>query len=1037
MANAYNNPYTAKGGNAYQQFGAHYSAHIQAGKTHDQALVAAHDAVTKAKSASVHPSFLGRAFDDINAFGQGVGTVVGKALPELGAQVIRAPSLARFAQPILPSSIDKKIQRNVVAPTRRASDKFMKSDVVRSATEPNKYDIATTKKAPGAEKAGRFVGGADVLLGEAAAPTPKVTSIIRGAQRGKQVKGLASALGTVAETGTKQAQKSSKLGGAIVKEASKPVTDPAKLLGTAKDNRLAFHNNKLAELEKEKQAILKDPNAYSTNPEDLRSLKGEKVGRLNKSGTFAQSSGATITSTKDSVSRLRDIMKEQRFIRQHISEIKAKTPDIPTTVKHTDPTIGTKTGVNEHEALQSLDTIGGQATRPSGRIARTKQGFSAALGSKVTAIRSIGTKSAKVLADRVAAVTPTHQALRSDYERQIPTVLKLKGQEEANFFDHVEKGAAPMNDKVKQAGAEWKKLSPTVRQDALNANVKVGHQMNFLPHSYDWNAIEKNPAQYDKILQNIVKNGDAKNITEARDLVDTFKNTTGGPNRFGHFEVSRKLNIDGYRKDVHTVRNYLDLAAKRTAEATHLGANNEHAVQLINAIRKEKGNHITARDAVKYFLHAPDTSGALSRGAGKVRSVYGAARLGTAAIAHLSQPGNVIVRAGTKNTVKALAHIASPSHWKFARDSGVIHPNELHGLIEQQTGVEGKLGKVTAPVLTPVMRMGRVLAANAGREYGNALARSGKLDELKRLGVQGEIQGGKLSKEQEFQAARGVTNDTYFNRSRGATPIKAETTGGKLAGQYRLAYAYKQTGFIYKHVLQEAKRGNIKPLARYIALSAPLAYGSTTARRKISGSQEGPGGIALDTLGALGGLPGELAMQSVRYGKKYPAETIAGAAAPVAGEAFKLGSALDQVARGNKKPAGKYVAGLVPVEGKNVSAKIFPSGSHTARNITAEGNQSLNTELKRLQYAPADSDRKADRAKNLGEHDFQLYTHASSTLFADRAAKALSDSSYQALSDADKKKQMSSILGGARKDVLDQMIGKAKRSTTKKFKSYR
>lgn len=874
---------------------------------------------------------------------------------------------------------------------------------------------------------GSIVKGGAVLLGiratKAAEEAATVAKATRLATAGKNV-------GKTARTGAQR------------------ITDPARLLPAPHQAALIRIND----LEKEKHLIMRNPTLWKAPEKTMDNLGTDSQAKILSDAKFQKNakngmpvvkSGTTMAENKtravSGADRLREINRQQKELNAAISADKVAPPIAKTIMKEATPSTVTHPTklTTEAEAEKNLSSIAG-ATAPlakGGKVSRAVQGTKNTLASKVTAIHNIGTPSAKELAQSVRNVDTHHQGLRAQYEQQIPTVLKLGKNDVGHFWNSVEKGVAPINDKVKQATQEWKALSPQIRQDATDAGVKVGHVQNYLPRSYDWKAIEKNPAKYDEILQKMVDTGGAKTKVEAHDLIQQFKNNTGGPSRFGHFESARKLDIPGNKQDIHTIRNYIDLAAKRTAEATHLGAGNEKAVNLINNIAKEKGNHILARDAVRNYLHPPDVGG-LGKKAGTVRSIYGAARLGTAAVSHAGQTSNVAVRAGVGRTVKNIAQVVNPSHRQFAVDSGVLHPNELHGLAEQQTGITGNLSKVTAPLLTKVMKFNRIVAANAGRDYGKALAAKGDIAGLRKLNVKGDI-GKTLTQEQEYQAARGVTNDTMFNRSRAATPIKAETTTGKFIGQYRLAYGFKQTGFIYKHVLQEAKNGNIQPLVRFMATSAPVAGGTVAIKNKISGRKQGPGGKLADALGALGGLPGELAVQTARYGKKYPAETVAGAVAPIAGESLKIANAADQYAKGNKKPAGQYVAGLVPVKGKAVSEHFFPTSSETSRHIANEGSPELTKELASIKYTPLDSSRKTDRAKALDTQDYKLYTHASSGLFADRAQQALQDSGYQNDTPAGKKARMAKVLTGARADVLDQMIGKPKKGSSPKYPSYR
>lgn len=655
-------------------------------------------------------------------------------------------------------------------------------------------------------------------------------------------------------------------------------------------------------------------------------------------------------------------------------------------------------------------------------------------GSKTTVLNKFGL-AGKQLGSAIQNVDKTHLALRTNYENQIPTVLGLKGKSVENFWDTVEGKSDAVTPEVDKAVKEWKSLSPQVRDNAVSAGIKVGKQENFLPRSYNFKAISKNPEKYAAVLQRMVETKQAGSLPEAKSLFDSFANSTGGPNQFGHFESSRKLDIPGYNKDINTVRQYLDQGARRTAEATHLGASNEKAVALLNQINP--ANRGVAKEAIRNYLHTPDQSGGVNKALAGTRALFGVARLGKAALSHAGQTTNIAVSANGKALLRGWRGALSQGDRDFAKSTGVLHPSELHGLVEQATGLGGKLGRATAPGLTHVMKANRIVASVAGRHYGNALAAKGgtkALSRLQELGVTGDI-GKKLTSNQEIQVARGIVKETMFDRSRANTPIKAETSVGKSVGQYRLAYGYKQTGLIYKRVVGEAKKGNLSPLLHYLAISAPVTAGTIALKNKISGSREGAGGIAADTAGLQTGIPGETAEQAARYGKKDVLKTTASTVAPIAGEGVDVGERAQKAVGGDFKPAGRYAAGLVPVVGNRVSAKEFPYGSGTAQAVDNH-DKNVSKELQNLNYTVTDTSRKSGRAAKLNDTQYKNYTSQSSKLFAQKVQKALSDPQYKKLSPADKKATLQANLRDSRNVVMTKIAGKYTPTKRQKYKKY-
>lgn len=825
-------------------------------------------------------------------------------------------------------------------------------------------------------------------------------------------------------------------------DVAKPKT--TNLLGAGKN----YAKNRIAEIDNELSKYTGGVGSKITAPEKTLDNLGteSKVSgskgqlQFNKSrsgGNITTSKGTTagtvapeagVATPNKSAGELRALVRERKQLQANLDS--ANAPKAPQNVS-VKPTAPVRQPANLTESLASVEKPVSQAAT------KLKPGVES-FGSKTTVLSKLG-DAGKKLAGAIQNVDKTHLDLRTGYENAIPTVLKLKGKSVENFFDAAKGIADPVTPQVEQAVKEWKTLSPTVRNDFVETGGKIGKQANYIPQSYDLKDIQKNPAKYDAALTHLVDTGQAKTKTEAKSLFDSFAHSTGGPHQFGHFEAARKLDLPGYKKNINVIRQYLDSGARRTAEATHLGANNEKAVDLINQLHPS--NQKLAKTAIRNYLHVPEQSGVVNKGLAGTRAIFGAARLGKAGISHAGQTSNLLLSAHARDLVRGVASAVKPADRVFARSTGVLHPSELHGLVEQATGLSGPLGRATAPGLTKIMQANRTIAAVAGRHYAQNLAgKIGSAGEakavarLKELGVEGDISK-TLTPKQEVQAARGVVKETMFDRSRANTPVKAETSAGKTIGQYRLAYGYKQTGLIHKRVLSEAKNGNLGPLTRYLALSAPVAGATIAAKNKISGSKEGKGGILADTVGALGGIPGELAVQGARYGKKDVLKTVASSVAPIAGEAVDVGERTQKAIQGDAKPIGRYGAGLVPVVGNRVSAKAFPYDSKTAIAAGSK-DQGVANELQKVNYTVKDTNRTSGRAAQLSDKQYQDYLNQSGKIFAQKVHSAQADPDYRRLSTADKKATLSQALGDSRKQVLNQMIGKPTRSTTRKYKKY-
>lgn len=603
----------------------------------------------------------------------------------------------------------------------------------------------------------------------------------------------------------------------------------------------------------------------------------------------------------------------------------------------TKPTVAAKT-----EAVATPEPSFGGVANKVGTLTRL-------LASKVTVLRKIGTDSSHALADSIIKTDQTHQTLRAYYRAQVPTVLSLPKNDFSNFWDVVENGGKPSNPQVAKAVEEWRNLSPKIRQDGIDPGIKIGDQPNYLPREYDPNVFKAGTPENASAATALVKAGEAKDIADAQRTLRTYQNSSA-KTTFSHFEKTRsKANIPGSLQSKNVIERYLDNAALRTAKAQNFGPNGEIGQKLITNVQQEGGDAKLAAKAVGNYMNAPE-GGSLSKPLGAARGVYAATRLAKAAISHSIQTTNVAVDTRLRDFASGWKSLITknPEASAFVKEADTLNPANIHGLSEQETGMGGRLSRVTAPGLGSVMKGNRFIATIAGKNYGDWLAKRGdsqSIVRLRELGVDGDI-GHELTHAQQLQVARGVVDETMFNPTRASTPISAETGIGKTVGQYRTAYSYKQTGFLWNRVVKEAQRGNLAPLLKLAAISAPANASITLAKNKISGTNEGPGGIAADTAAALGGIPGELIEGAVRYGPRNLTKTVAGDVAPLAGEAVDLTDRVGKAVNGNLKPLGSYVAGLAPIIGSRLSKTINPPPLATQPVDPSNIGKSSNADIK-------------------------------------------------------------------------------------------
>jgi hypothetical protein len=549
------------------------------------------------------------------------------------------------------------------------------------------------------------------------------------------------------------------------------------------------------------------------------------------------------------------------------------------------------------------------------------------------------------LASRLIATRQAHQQLGQAFRDAVPSVMKLKDAGDFhNFVDTVEGRAVPRNAKVVAAVNEWQAVVKHVEEIARDANVPMGHIEDYFPHTYDKNFFT-NEKTFNAAVEHLVNSGQATDIHNAVQQINDMREPWQGGHRYGNLEKARQADIPGYKMDRSVVVNYLDKAAKRIAETQHLGLDNEHVDRLIGEMAKDGKDANAAQIAFNSYWHTPD-NGVVAKAAGAVRKTTSILQLSKAAISHSMQSGNAAIVTGNLRTAEAWMRAAlSPEDRAFVHKIGINY--ESHN--------RGDLSPV-APGLKRMRAINRTVSAIAGRDFGNALARKGKIEKLRRWGVQGDIAIDEatgrhvLSEEQQIHMAHAVADATQYSDDHLDLPTWGRTPTGKLIGQYRMSYQYKQGGFIFDHILKEAGRGNLLPAMRALAV-IPIGGLVVTGIKHALGAKtpQDPVDKYLSIVEAGGGGNIPLSLYaSTRYMYDGPSTVkgIAGDVAPLLGTGVQTVQNIQKAIAGKPKYIEKQGLGYIPFVGALVANHVFPASDATPEAIAyAEGYKKTHDSL--------------------------------------------------------------------------------------------
>lgn len=462
--------------------------------------------------------------------------------------------------------------------------------------------------------------------------------------------------------------------------------------------------------------------------------------------------------------------------------------------------------------------------------------------------------SGQQLAGMLRSARDTEELFQADIARRIPTVLKLKGKRYENFVEATQGKEAPRDAMVAKAVEEWRATHPQIRDRAVKAGLDVGDLgETYYPHFIDYDKIFKDKNTFNTAINHLVQTGQARTPEEAIQALN-YARDVSRDRKFGNLETERLLDLPMYDKTRDSLVSYLQGSSRRIAQTETFGARDEKALELIKKAALEGADTEAMKNAYDVAVGAKKYNPTTSKASRVVRQYNTTTKLGLGALTNTAQNVNTGVVTGHLRTLIAAGKKFTPEQKEFVQKTGVIADAVINDIREMGGGFVGKvLGKITAPGFGMVEKFNRSVAAVAGRDYANSLARKGKVEALRKLGVTGNI-GRELTEAQQIQAARRVVEKTQFKVDPQDLPGWVDSPWGKVVAQFR-TFSYNQGKFFSNEVLKPLfKKGNAMPLARVIA-ALPAGYLLVGARGELTNRipEENPNRRALEAFGAIGG----------------------------------------------------------------------------------------------------------------------------------------------------------------------------------------
>lgn len=335
-----------------------------------------------------------------------------------------------------------------------------------------------------------------------------------------------------------------------------------------------------------------------------------------------------------------------------------------------------------------------------------------------------------------------------------------------------------------------------------------------------------------------------------------------------------------YRTDFGAYFDDLRESAREIAEHDHLGKNGQVALNLAN--RLEPGS-LDRRFAITLLdrLRGSEQQGIGHKLSSAVRSFQSGVGLVSSPVTQLSTLGNTAAETSIPATARAVADTflkpvagpdGKPMSWGRpirrmraalnearldATRQGAINAGTAEGLTDYYLKTSGQAGAKSSAASNFASRLWhvrgagwtdglqRVIAAKTAPhivpEAWEAAKGGNKLAQRTLDGWHVDWRKDALTPEMIDTAARRISERSQFKVGVGEIPLWASSPWGKVAFQFQ-SFGYAHTQFV-GNALDEARRGNVKPLAKLLTVGAGMGYLTKEAKHAIFSGQapEDPG----------------------------------------------------------------------------------------------------------------------------------------------------------------------------------------------------
>jgi hypothetical protein len=523
------------------------------------------------------------------------------------------------------------------------------------------------------------------------------------------------------------------------------------------------------------------------------------------------------------------------------------------------------------------------------------------------------------------------------------------------------------NPQAKAAADAIRPVLDEVYNAAKKAGIKVASfRKDYFPRAIPKIEALKAGAKRKEILAATVREGRFKTLEDATDKLDGFISRVEGnrsDNRFiewlakekgitfaraeeffeqtvmpkyiqttGNLTKQRIADIPWYDRNLLTgLSDYLMDARRSIVQHTNYGKGKQIADRMIDKIRVEGGNYELAMDTLERLTNPYSRKfkgpNSWQRKALTFQSITKLNPLTT--IVNMSQNFATALRTSPSATLKAVAGYDK----EFAQRSAAIVNQTIKDVMLAH-GAASPLGTKYMKWIgfTKSEQILRTIASNAGKHHamdlGNLLTSGKRVKyarrQLRSLGLDPDVitRRGRLSDQELLQAGKRVSDETQFRGNVIDLPEQWLTGHGRILTQFK-TFVYNQAHLLKRSVVDEAKAGNLRPLAFLMSVYPIAGAGYDLLVNQILLGQESPDSLpewywrGISSVGGLGIM--QTALESVAYGEKAVLSALLG---PTLSDAARATQAY-KLFTGENYPVAKELLGRAPFMGRIFRNRMF------------------------------------------------------------------------------------------------------------------